>query len=79
MRPSRPLSQTVECALRVRAFGARVEPLLPAHQIVWLRLANGLWRGICRMRVDSANHLSTATNMLGVPPEAITVHEEDNT
>lgn len=62
-------------SLRVRAFGARIEPTMPAYQIAWLQLSTGLWRGICRMHIASANQLSAATISLWVPPEAITVQE----
>lgn len=63
-------------SLRVRAFGARIEPAMSAHQIAWLQLSTGLWRGICRMRIASANQLPAATITLWVPPEAITVQED---
>lgn len=58
-------------SLRIRAFGARIEPTMPALQLAWLQLSNGLWRGICEMRIESANHVSSATITIWVPPEAI--------
>lgn len=63
-------------SLRIRAFGARIEPMMPAGQVAWLQLSNGLWRGICEMRIESANHVSAATITLWVPPEAIHIQEE---
>lgn len=63
-------------SLRVRAFGARIEPMMPARQVAWLQLSNGLWRGICEMRIESANQVSAATIILWVPPDAITVEQE---
>lgn len=39
-------------SLRVRAFGARIEPTMPALLLAWLQTSNGLWRGICQMPVE---------------------------
>ncbi len=62
-------------SLRVRASGAKIEPTMPALQLAWLQLSNGLWRGICELEVRSANHASSMTITLWVPPEAIQVQE----
>lgn len=48
---------------------------MPALQLAWLQLSNGLWRGICELEVRSANHASSMTITLWVPPEAIQVQE----
>ena len=58
-------------SLRVRAFGARIEPTMPALLLAWLQTSNGLWRGICQMPVESANRVSSATITMWVPPEAL--------
>lgn len=43
----RPYSAAPEgVSLRVRASGARIEPTMPARQLAWLQLSNGLWRAI---------------------------------
>lgn len=63
-------------SLRVRAFGARIEARMPAQQLAWLQLSSGLWRGICQMRIESVNHVSSVAVMLWVPPEAIRVERE---
>lgn len=62
-------------SLRVRASGARIESVMPARQLAWLQLCNGLWRGICEMELRSANRTSSMTITLWVPPEAIQVQE----
>lgn len=63
-------------SLRVRASGARIEPTMPAFLLAWLQVSNGLWRGICQLRVESANHVSSATITMWVPPEALHLREE---
>lgn len=77
----RPYSAAPEgVSLRVRASGARIEPTMPARQLAWLQLSNGLWRAICELTVSSANRVSSMTLTLWVPPEAIRLQEkEDNT
>ncbi len=53
---------------------------MPARQLAWLQLSNGLWRAICELTVSSANRVSSMTLTLWVPPEAIRVQEKkDNT
>lgn len=63
-------------SLRVRASGARIEPTMRGLLLAWLQLSNGLWRGICQVPVESANHVSSATIAMWVPPEALRPSED---
>lgn len=64
-------------SLRVRASGARIEPTMPALLLAWLQTSNGLWRGVCQMPVESANHVSATTITMWVPPEALQPREDE--
>ncbi|AZZ83963.1 hypothetical protein C5O27_22585 (plasmid) [Gordonia alkanivorans] len=64
-------------SLRVRASGARIEPTMPALLLAWLQTSNGLWRGVCQMPVESANHVSATTITMWVPSEALQPREDE--
>lgn len=63
----RPYSAAPEgVSLRVRASGARIEAAMPARQLAWLQLSNGLWRGICEMQLRSANRTSSMLSLIHI-------------
>jgi hypothetical protein len=61
-----------ELPLWVKAFGLRLEPWMPAHQLAWIRRSDGGWLAIVDMPATSANGQSSVVMRLWLHPEMIT-------
>ena len=62
-------------SLKGRASGLRFERVQDGHLLAWIRLADGQWRALVAIEMDSANHRTCLTIALYVPPDAISQKE----
>lgn len=60
-------------SLRVRAAGIRFEPEVHGRQWAWIALADGQWRALVSVSLESANRQTRFETMLYLPADAIRI------
>lgn len=60
-----------ELPLWVKAFGAKLEPVMAARQKAWLRRSDGSYLAAVELPVTSGNDRSRLTMSLWLPPHLI--------
>lgn len=59
--------------LAERAYGLRIEHYQPGEQLAWALSSRGVWMGVVRVDIASANAAVTVASCLWVPTHAISL------
>lgn len=68
-----PMVGARSVTLAERAYGLRIEHYQPGEQLAWALSCRGVWVGIVRVEIASANAAVAVASCLWVPAEAITL------